>query len=189
MKFPIQLLGDTVLLAIFCNSTFGQIYMAKEFSKDIALYRAKKFVIDEVFQNSTDPVRFEMDPLAASLSGEVTSLVYKCDQKNKEGLILGFFGNYWNDAGVDYQGYSFKDLSKEQAIELLNKTEKVLKENAEYFSEDYESNNVYFQFDDLTILISTTTTTRIRIFWKSFDADLDLTAFRRTKKGFERNMK
>lgn len=179
----------TILLILICEAAFGQVYMAKEFSKDIALYRSKKFVMDEVLQSTSDVVRFEIDPLAASYSGELTSLVYHCEQKNKEGLILGFFGDYWNDAGVVYQGYSFKNVPRYQAIELLNKIEKSLKENAEYFAQDFESNNVYFQIDDLTILITTTDTTRIRVFWKSFDADWDLTAFRRTKKRFEKKMK
>jgi hypothetical protein len=30
--------------------------------------------------------------------------------KTKEGLILGFYGDYRNESGVSYQGYSFKQF-------------------------------------------------------------------------------
>jgi hypothetical protein len=39
-------------------------------------------------------VPFEVIPLAAASSGELTTLLYKCDSKQKEGLILGFYGIY-----------------------------------------------------------------------------------------------
>ena len=82
----------------------------KEFSKDVALFRAKAFVLNNIIGTNDDVVEFEMDPLAAASSGELTSLVYKSKQLDKEGLILGFFGNTWNSSGVIYQAYAFKNL-------------------------------------------------------------------------------
>ena len=79
----------------------------KDFSKDVALYRAKAFVLNNILETNDNIVQFEMDPLAAASSGELTSLVYKSKQLDKEGLILGFFGNTWNSSGVIYQAYGW----------------------------------------------------------------------------------
>ena len=40
--------------------------------------------------NPLDLLKFEIEALAASNSGELTSLVYKCEIQHKEGLVLGF---------------------------------------------------------------------------------------------------
>ena len=88
---------------LFPFSSFSQIstassgsFWAKEYSKEIALYKAKTFVLNDVLGISKDIVQFYIDPLAAASSGELTTLVYRCEAKNKEGLILGFYGNRWN---------------------------------------------------------------------------------------------
>ena len=86
----------------------SKIYFAKEFSKEITLYRAKSFLIEEVLGLSNNVVKYSIDPLAATKSGELTSLSYRCEDKKKEGLILGFYGNKWNKEGVLYQAYAFK---------------------------------------------------------------------------------
>ncbi|MEO8085300.1 MAG: hypothetical protein ABI763_00690 [Bacteroidota bacterium] len=173
------------------NSVIGQVagaLMAKEFSKEIALYRAKEFVIHEILGESNDIVQFQIDPLASATSGELTSLVYHCDSKNKEGLVLGFFGTYWNDAGVSFQGYKFKNLPKEQALLLLAKIDQAIEEHYKWLSNDSDNNNIYFQFEDLTILIYDNAGSTIRIFWNKFDATWNGSAFDRTKKRFEKKL-
>jgi len=163
--------------------TISKSYIsAKEFSKDIALFRAKEFVVNNVFGPSKAAIQFEIDPLAAASSGELTSLVYRCDELNKEGLILGFFGNARTSAGVAYQEYSFKNLPAVNAMELLNKLETVIKDNSKFLNSDSNSNNVYFSYDDLTFIISFDGQTNIRVFWNGFDASWDGTAFKRTKR-------
>lgn len=185
-KYLLILLSSTLSIAGYSQvanpmpSTF--YYSAKEFSKDIALFRAKDYVVNNVFTKSDDAVQFEMDPLAAASSGELTSLVYKSKKLNKEGLILGFYGSKWTESGNVYQAYAFKDLPSAKAVELLNKIEKVLKENSKYLNSDATSNNVYFSFDDLTCIISFEGQTNIRVFWNNFDATWDIVAFKRTKK-------
>ena len=87
-----------VLFIIGISNTYSQvpatygIYFAKEYSKEIALYKAKDFVMHEVIGAGAEPVKFKIDPLAAASSGELTSLVYRCDEKAKAGLVLGFYG-------------------------------------------------------------------------------------------------
>lgn len=94
------------------NQTNNNIWVAKEFSKDIALYNSKNFLFKNVLGVSPEVVKFEIIPLAAASSGELTTLLYKCESKQKEGLVLGFYGNYWNEAGVLYQGFAFKNFEK-----------------------------------------------------------------------------
>lgn len=173
---------------LFFQFISAQVFYAKEFSKDISLYKAKSYVINELFGASDKVIKFEIDPLAASSSGELTSLVYNCEELNKEGLLLGFYGDYWNDSGVVYQGYGFKNLTKEKALELLQKIEDAKSKFNNYLAKDTDNNNIYFSFDDLTILIYKTSETKIRIFWNTFDAEWQDIAFRRTKKRFEKKI-
>lgn len=168
--------------------TLGSYFLAKEFSKEIALYRAKDYVVKNIFGKTNSVIEFEMDPLAATSSGEVTSLVYNSKELKKEGLILGFFGMNWNDAGVIYQGYAFKDLPTPKAIELMEKLENVIKDKTKYLGADASSNNIYFSYDDLTFIITMNVYTEIRIFWQGFDASWDGTAFKRTKKRLLKNL-
>ena len=64
------------------------------------------------YDNTKKLIKFDIDPLAAASSGELTSLVYGCDEKNLSGLVLGFYGSRWNDAGIVYQAYAFKPSRK-----------------------------------------------------------------------------
>jgi hypothetical protein len=186
-----------LLLSIFlCNPLIAQIseysgfYFAKEYSKEVSLYRAKAFVMKEIFNDKDDLVQFEIDPLAATTTGEVTSLVYKCESKKVEGLILGFYGNYWNKEGVIYQGYAFKNLQKDKALELLNMISKTIETQRTYLSKDPDNNNVFFKYDDIMILIYfPLAEAKIRLFWGSFDSEWESTAFKRTKRRFEKSIK
>lgn len=161
--------------------------LSKEFSKDITLYKAKAFLMQEIFDSTDNLVLFEVDALAASSSGELTSLAYVCKSNKKEGLLLGFYGNFWNDQGVIYQGYGFKNLTKETTIELLNKISKTIEENQLSMTNN-NNINVFFWYNDLTILISYFAQIKIRVFWNDFDAEWEYTAFTRTKKRFERGL-
>jgi hypothetical protein len=175
---------------LICQSSIGQIpgfFSSKEYSKDISLYKAKAYLMDQILGAPEGTVIFEIDPLAASSSGQLTSLYYNCKKINKEGLILGFYGNYWNEAGVIYQGYGFLNLPTIKAYELLNKISKTIEENVGYLM--FGNNNAYFKYDDMTILLYNDAQTKIRIFWKDFDAEWELTAFNRTLKRFDKNVK
>ena len=134
------------------TSVFGFI-AAKQFSKDIALYNAKKFAVDEIIGATDSIVKFEIDALVAANSGELTTLVYKCDERNKQGLIFGFYNDSWNNAGVIYSGYCFKALEKDKANELLQKILSTIENNHSYLRDDNDNNNVCFQYDDITFII------------------------------------
>ena len=165
------------------------LYFAKEFSKDEALYKAKDYVMKQVIGIEKKLVKFDIDPLAAASSGELTSLVYGCEEKNLSGLVLGFYGNQWNDAGVIYQAYAFKNFPKDKALEILSKIDKYIDDESKYLSADSDNNNMFFQYDDMTFLIYQNGSVKIRVFWNGFDSEWESTAFGRTKRRFERKIK
>lgn len=186
-----------VLLIVINNFIYAQvkinsnnIWTAKEFSKEISLFKSKEFLFKNVLGSTNQVIPFEVIPLAAASSGELTTLLYKCDAKQKEGLILGFYGDYWNESGVLYQGYSFKNLEKEKAMEFLNKIVTSIEENKKFLNESGDNNNIFFKYDDMDILIWTNAGTySIRIFWQGFDSTWEKTAFERSKRRFEKKIK
>lgn len=187
----------TFLLLFICIYSFSQVKMnnnnvftAKEFSKEIAMYNSKYFLLKDVLITGTEIDKFEVIPLAAASSGELTTLLYKCETKQKEGLILGFYGNYWNEAGILYQGYAFKNLEKEKAVEFLNKISTAIEDNSKFLKDNNDNNNISFTYDEMEVLIWTNLGSyTIRIFWKGFDSTWEKTAYERSKRRFERKIK
>ena len=135
-------------------------------------------------------VKFDIDPLAAATSGELTSLTYSCDEKNLKGFVLGFYGNYWNEAGVLYKGYAFKNFSEDTARYILLKLATLIKSETPYLTKNNE-NNIYFQYEDIIYLIYNDVISgpKIRVFWDGFDSEWEFTAFERTRRRFQKNMK
>ena len=188
----------SLLIVVFTNTLlFSQVqtnsnnlFYAKEFSKDIALYNSKTFLFKTVLGSTEGIEKFEIIPLAAANSGELTTLLYKCEGKQKEGLILGFYGNYWNSAGVVYQGFKFKNFDKDQAFEFLDKIQNAIDKNNGFLRKDYDNNNIYFKYDDIDVLIwSSASYYTIRLFWDEFDSNWEKTAFERSKRRFEKKIK
>ncbi|MDR2223602.1 MAG: hypothetical protein LBE34_12860 [Flavobacteriaceae bacterium] len=188
-----------IVFALFLSiNSFAQVnsaqtvsvWQAKEYSKDISLFRAKYFLFNRVLGVSEDIKTFELIPLAASSSGELTTLFYKSEDFKKEGLILGFYGNYWNDAGVIYQGYSFKNLTKEEAIEFMDKISTSIGDNSKFMGKNSDNNNIYFKYKDIDVLVYYSGTGAIiRLFWNGFDSTWDGLAFDRSKRRFEKKLK
>ena len=172
------------------GQTNNSVWIAKEFSKDVALYNSKNFLFKDILGSTTEIVQFEVIPLAAASSGELTTLLYKCESKQKEGLVLGFYGNYWNDSGVVYQGYGFKNLTKTQAIEFLSKIQDAIDNNYKFLKDEIDNNNIYFKYDDIDVLIwASQQSYTIRLFWNGFDSSWEKTAFERSKRRFGKKIK
>ena len=193
MKIKITILSILSSLTFYFSQVkvnSNNVWTAKEFSKEISLFKSKEFLFKNVLGSTEQIVPFEVIPLAAASSGELTTLLYKCETKNKEGIILGFYGDYWNEAGVLYQGYSFKNLEKDKAIEFLNKIVASIEENKKFLNENGDNNNIFFKYDDMDVLIWTNLGTySIRIFWQGFDSTWEKTAFERSKRRFEKKIK
>jgi hypothetical protein len=174
------LIGKNIIAQI---STKSGIFFAKEYSKEISLYNAKEYVMNQVLGQSSTVVKFEISTLAASSSGELTSLVYKCDDLNKEGLILGFYGDTRNELGVTDEAYAFKNIPSDTAIDLLNKLDSVTSVYEKYTSANKGTNNIYFHYDDITFLIyGTQNGALLRVFWNGFDSEWEWDEVAKTKK-------
>lgn len=185
----------TLLLVFVSSLAISQIkqtqynlFQAKEWSKDISLFRSKAFLFNDVLGASVEVRRFSVIPLAAAKSGELTTLIYKSEDLGKEGLVLGFFGNYRNKSGATYQGYGFKNLNKEQAIAFLNKIEKAMGDHKKFLKSDNDNNNIYFEFEDLKVLVYRDGDYILRVFWNGFDSTWENTAFQRSKRRFLKNI-
>lgn len=181
-------------LLLAANSATAQMasnvgLLAKEYSKEVSLYRAKAFVMKHVLGETNDALKFDVDPLVASNSGELTTLVYKCDSKSKVGLLLGFNGARWNESGVIYQEFSFKNLPIKEAQEFCEKIEIALKVNSEYLEKDYDNNNIYFTYSDISILMFRTGGgIKLRVFWNGYDADWEYSSFTKTVKRLKKEL-
>ena len=191
-------LGVIIFLLVVVQSVTAQYhefpigplyFLGREYSKEVSLYRGKKFLMNEVLDVSGEVTQFEIDALTAATSGELTTLAYQCQVLDKEGLILGFYGSYWNAEGVVFQGYAYKNLPKELAVEFLMKISDVIDKYDLYLDKDDDRNNVCFYFNDFLILIYKDRTdglVRLRVFWDSFDSEWTGASFERTKRRFER---
>lgn len=185
------------LFVIMNNSAYSQVVadgnnfiFSQAFSKEIALYNVKSFLFNEILGSSSEVLKFEVLPLAAAASGELTTLIYTCADKQKEGMILGFYGDYWNKAGVVYKGFAFKNFDVVQAKEFLGKIQNAINNNYDYIQTDKTNNNICFRYDDINVLISSDAGfISIRLFWNNFDSSWGLTAFERSKKRFEKGVK
>lgn len=180
--------GISAQVAMPSQSSF--YWNEKEFSKDIAMFRAKYFLFNNVLGKSEKVNSFEVIPLAAASSGELTTLLYRSEDFNKEGIVLGFYGSYWNESGVIFKGYAYKDLNKDDALEFLNKIDKSIEENNKFLTKSTDNNNIFFSYKDIDVLISYSGATKvIRLFWNGFDSTWDGTAFDRSKRRFEKKIK
>lgn len=177
-------------IAANTQTTLLGFFIAKEFSKEMSLYNAKTFMVQNVLDNHGAVLKFQIDPLVASNSGELTTLVYKCESQNKEGLILGFYGNRWNDAGVIYNAYAFKDLPIASADSLISMIDNAIDNNYKYLDNDADNNNIYFTYNDITILAyKSSMTTKLRVYWKGFDSEWNYNEFKRTKTRLAKKLK
>ena len=97
-----------VFYLVPCNAQ----WYTKEFSKDIALYKAKAYLFMDVLGSTPDVTKFEVIPLAAASSGELTTLLYKCESKQKEGLVLGFMATIGTNRASCIKGLHLSILTR-----------------------------------------------------------------------------
>jgi hypothetical protein len=181
-----------IVSLIICNSLLGQVATgdgfsyAKEFNKDVLFSKAKAFLIKDVLGNSEGAAQFEIEALSTTSAKEVSAIVYKSDAKAKEGLLLAFYSDYWTSTGTLTQGFAFKNLPKVKAIGLLSVITRTIDQQKDYLSKNSDNNNIYFQYDDFTVLIYYSMETKIRIIWKTFDSEWPLSAIKASVKRFEK---
>ena len=81
--FIIAVLFFSYSIAQVKTPNLNYVWSAKEFSKDVALFRAKSFLYRNILLVNDNVSKFELIPLAAASSGELTTLIYKAEDKNK----------------------------------------------------------------------------------------------------------
>lgn len=176
----------------FSQYSNNRSLFAKEYSKEECLFKSKNFVITEILGGYTTNInKVVMEPLTASNSGELTTVYYKSEDQNKEGLVLGFFGSRWNEAGVIFTSYDFKNLPKDVALEVMNKLRNATVENQKYLSDPNSNNerNLYFKNGDISFIIYYDLSYKIRVLWDDFDATWDYKSFEKTLKRFNNRIK
>ena len=162
------------------NSVF-----TKQWSKDITLSMTKLYLVQNVVSVSNSEERLIVEGLSAATSGELTAVCYSGDSAKTVGIVLAFYGNYWNDQGVTYKGYAFKNMGETQAVNFLKKIIEVSDKNSSFMEGSMDNNNVVFKFDDMTLILYVNGPAKLRLIWKDFDAEWSVYEARKTLKKFE----
>lgn len=174
-----------IIIIIIMSVSYSQSPDENSYSWERAIYKAKEYVMTELIGADSLIIKFEIEYLATSAFGELTTLVYNCEQKNLRGLILSFFGSVMNEYGVTYQTYAFKNISKKEADILLSRLSKIIVDNKDYLNNNKYTNNIFFQYDDLIFLIYSDKVPTIRVFWNNFDSEWDWKALEKTRRKFK----
>lgn len=178
----------TILALLIIKSTHSQVLDIKEYDKTIALYEAKKYIVNHILAIDSTTLKFKARALAASSSRELTTVIYKCNSQKKMGLLLAFFNKTVSKNGFKYTKYSFKNLAWDKALKLFDKIYDEIENNRNYLM-NKSFRNIYFLYEDLRIMIyHESENIRIRIFWKEFDSEWQNVAFMRTLRRFEKEM-
>ena len=151
-------------------------------------YKAKKFIIDSILGPNSASETFVVEALAGSKSTEISTMYFENNNSSEKGLIFGFYDDFWdkNGAGVSFKGYGFRHVEYAEAVTLLDKIDKIITSYSSYLSADQNSNNIYFNFEDLLFLIYMDGGGKIRIFYEGFDAEWDYQRFLKTKNRFKK---
>lgn len=175
---------------VYAKSQTSGFFLAKEYGKELATYYSKLYLYRDVLKSPQGISKFSIDAVSAANSGELTTLTYGLDDLNKKGLIIGFFGNYINENGVQYLGYRYLNFEQVEAIEFLNLIQSTLNQNQEYLGQNPETNNVAFNYKGMTVIISNEFPGyKIRLFWDSFDCLWNIESFQRTRTRFTKFLK
>jgi len=170
----------------------GELRFGRKWSAEREAYLGKKFIIEEILgeEQLNYYSKFQIEPLLASKTTELSTIYYNSNEKNKEGLLFGFYGRFWESetSGESFSGHSFKNLDTKQALGLISKIDGILRNEASYIDNYKDVNNIYFNYEDMLFLIyrKNASILKIRIFWNGYDVEWEYNSFYRTKKKFEK---
>lgn len=192
-KIGVQLIFSLILCFIY-KTAHGQLSSNVDlfgtYSKEISVQKGKKYLLEQVLKPEERTKKLEVYGLSAASSGDLTTLIYNAtEDEDNQGLLLVFYGNYWNESGVQFQGYDFLNFDTEKAIDFLSTIRANTELNKDYLRKGSDS-NIYFKYDDLTILATGNSVTLfdLRILWKDFDLKWEAGSFNRTVKRFEKRL-
>lgn len=159
----------------------------KELAKEISQFRSKEYIINEIIGPAQDKeFQFETESLASDNSGGLISVAFNCDDIDKRGLLLAFFGDHRNQYGVSSTAYGFRYIPLEDAQNLLLRLKGVKANNKKYMSKDTDVNNVYVQFEDIKFVLYKDGGEKVRVFWNGFEVIWEKTAYERTRRRLDK---
>lgn len=184
MKIRLCLLSIIIIFKCEAQVATFKFVPYPVWTKPASEYLAKKFVLDNFLGARNETVLFEVDALSSSASTELVTVAYNCVELNRSGIVLSFWGSFWNDKGYSMLGYGFKHLELDSTIMLLNRLEMEINYMVNITNKDFNSS---FTFSNMTFLLSQLSNQEIgsvgiRVFWKDFDATWNIDAIRRTKR-------
>lgn len=189
MKVLISILAFT-----FVFVSYGQLKTdRKSFSMPIynkakTLDLAKTYLIESILVTDKNSITFTIDPLVSATSGELTTISYQCDELKKSGIIFGFWGIYITEAGVEFKGCSFYDLSQTEMEELAILIDKVLEEQKAFLYKNPLNNHVSFKYKELNFIFYIEGNIRSRVFYGEFDAEWNYSEFKKSLKKMDKNL-
>ena len=192
--FNMTLLFRSIFLIVsisFSNLTFSQVpyknnVFAKEWNQDFTIEMAKLYLVKNILSIGDSEEYLIIDGIGASNSGELTSICYSGDSAKSVGVLFTFYGNYWNDQGVQYKGYGFKNMQTFAALEFLNKIITVSDKYQKFMDKNFDVNNIVFTYDDIVVVMFTNGPIKIRLFWEDFDAEWTVVDAKKTLQRFEK---
>ena len=159
----------------------------KELAKEISQFRSKEFIVNKIIGSIGDKeVQFETESLASDNSGGLISVAFNCNDVDKRGLLLSFFGDHRNQYGISSTAYGFRYIPLEDAQILLTKLRGVKDDNKKYMSSDNDVNNVYVEFEDIKFVLYKDGGEKVRVFWNGFEVIWEKTAYTRTRKRLDK---
>lgn len=159
----------------------------KEVAKEISQFRSKEFIVNYIIgPTNSKEIRFETEGLASDDSAGLISVAFNCNEINKKGLLLAFFGKNRNEFGVIQTAYAFRYIPLKTAQELLNRIDEVKDKHKKYMNSETDVNNVYLEFEDIKFIIYRDGGVKVRTLWNGFEVIWERTAFDRTKRRLDR---
>jgi len=159
----------------------------KEVAKEISQFRSKEFIVNYIIGSANSKeIKFETESLASDDSAGIISVAFNCNEVNKKGLLLAFFGKNRNEFGVIETAYAFRYIPLKTAQDLLKRIDEVKETHEKYMSSDTDVNNVYIEFEDVKFIIYKDNGVKIRTLWNGFEVIWERTAYDRTKRRLDR---
>jgi len=168
-------------------------YLLKSpFNKDYTLSKAKTFITNSLINDSITIAEVVLDPYISLKPDDISSICYSLKGKGWDdvGLLLGFYGEFWDDFEGSFKGYGFKLLKRNQATNFLKKIIDVKTSYENYLNKITYSNNVVFFYDDLkTIMFKEGNIFKVQIIWNGVSAIWSMEEVERTYEGYKRLLK
>lgn len=184
----------SLLLLSTANAQLGalaHIMIEKEYNKEKVLHHAREYLATEVFDGSEQGIAFKIEALTAENSGSLSTVSYHCPTEAKSGVLLAFYGTFWNEAGVIYTGHAYKNLTGREATELFSDLKSYIEVNKKYVKEDLGNNHVMFNYKDMKFVIYSigglgTLDFYIRVYWNGLNASWSYQDFLETMQDYDK---